>query len=113
MKMLIGAVLLGLLMGRFFTDSLPDFAVLFVASIMVAATIFHHVAHVNAKYRALAAYCLSITTASTQMSELIEFWHEGHIWQLAGEIPELIVGAFLVPAIAIAAVYLIMLVRAE
>lgn len=113
MKLLMASVGLGLLLGRYFTDALPDFALLFVASMVVAATIFRHAAHLKEKFRALTAYCLSIMAASTQMSELFQFGQEGHFGPLAGEVPELIVGAFLVPAIAIAAVYLFMLVRAE
>lgn len=113
MKLLMASVGLGLLLGRYFTDALPDFALLFVASMVVAATIFHHTAHLREKLRALTAYCLSIMAASTQMSELFQFGHQGHYGPLAGEVPELIFGAFLVPAIAITAVYLFMLVRAE
>lgn len=113
MKLLMTSVGLGLLLGRFLTDALSDFALLFVASMVVAATIFHHAASLKEKFRALTSYCLSIMTASTQMSELFQFGHEGHFGPLAGEVPELIVGTFLVPAIAIAAVYLFMLLRAE
>lgn len=113
MKMLIGSIVIGLLLGRYFTDTLPNFVLLFMASMVVAATIFHHVALLKEKFRALAAYCLSIMASCTQMSELFQFGYEGHFWPLAGEIPELIFGAFLVPASAIAAVYLFMLVTTE
>ena len=111
MRALMVCVVTGLLMGRYLTASIPEFAVLFIVSIAVSLLTLHWVSQWRVKLQALAGYCCSVMIASTQMMELVRFAKGGYFLPLLGEIPELIIGGFMVPAMAIVTVHLFMIFR--
>ena len=106
MSAVMPSIVFGLVMGRFFTGSVYEFAALFVVSVGVSLLTFHLLIQRRARLQAQTAYCCSVMVASNQMLELFQMAKGGQFMPLVGEIPELIIGGFLVPAIAVATVQL-------
>lgn len=107
----MGAVMLsivfGLVMGRLLTGSVLEFATLFIVSLGVSLATFHQLKQRQVRLRAQAGYCCSVMIASDQMLELFQMGKAGQLMSLLGEVPELIIGGFLVPAIAVSAIQLL------
>ncbi|MCK9744962.1 hypothetical protein [Pseudomonas syringae] len=100
------SIVFGLVMGRFFTGSVYEFAALFIVSVGVSLLTFHLLNQRRVRLQAQTAYCCSVMVASNQIMELFQMAKRGQFMPLVGEIPELIIGGFLVPAIAVSAVQL-------
>jgi energy-converting hydrogenase Eha subunit H len=99
-------IVFGLVMGKLLTGSVFEFATLFIVSLGVSLVTFNQLKQRRIRLKAQAGYCCSVMVASDQMLELFQMGKAGQFMPLLGEIPELIIGGFLVPAIAVSAVQL-------
>jgi len=111
MNAVMPSIVFGLVMGRFFTGSVYEFSALFVVSVGMSMLTFHLLIQRRVRLQAQTAYCCSVMVASNQMLELFQMAKGGQFMPLVGEIPELIIGGFLVPAIAVATVQLFRILR--
>ncbi|MNO94961.1 hypothetical protein D3C76_865940 [compost metagenome] len=106
MTALLLCVGVGLLAGQFLTDTLGDFLCLIAVNMAMAWVIMHCLAQGKRMLAAMGAYCLSIMVSSSHMDDLVELVQRGLYGHAIGELPELLIGGLMVPAISMSAVYL-------
>lgn len=103
----------GLLTGQFLTDTLGEFLCLIAVSMTMAWAITHHVSQGKRMLAAMSVYCFAVMASSSHMDDLIHLAQRGLYVHALGELPELLIGGLLIPAIAMSAVYLVSLLRKE
>ncbi|MCY1188569.1 hypothetical protein D9M73_296960 [compost metagenome] len=72
----------------------------------MAWVIMHFVSFGKRMLVAMGAYCLAIMVSSSHMDDLVELVQRGLYVHAIGELPEVLIGGLMVPAVAMSAVFL-------